>query len=123
MVEQVREKTTNIQALVHSTVGQSWPVSVQQWGEDLGVVQPGLLEHTTRLSLPPQAPLKRLFPSIISITWPLLFFDYEGTYIQVGGDETAMPAGAGSRKPPRLDGKEAPYLFVFFPPQAGQILK
>ncbi|XP_028730739.1 glucokinase regulatory protein isoform X2 [Peromyscus leucopus] len=29
-----------------------------------------------------QAPLKRLFPSIISITWPLLFFDYEGTYIQ-----------------------------------------
>ncbi|XP_015864300.3 glucokinase regulatory protein-like isoform X1 [Peromyscus maniculatus bairdii] len=71
LVEQVREKTVNIQALAHSTVGQSWPVSVQQWGEDLGVVQPGLLEHTTRLSLPPQAPLKSLFPSIISITWPL----------------------------------------------------
>ncbi|XP_052602119.1 glucokinase regulatory protein isoform X4 [Peromyscus californicus insignis] len=53
LVEQVREKTTSIQALVHSTVGQSWP-----------------------------ARLKRLFPSIISITWPLLFFDYEGSYIQ-----------------------------------------
>ncbi|XP_042123242.2 glucokinase regulatory protein-like isoform X2 [Peromyscus maniculatus bairdii] len=42
LVEQVREKTVNIQALAHSTVGQSWP-----------------------------APLKSLFPSIISITWPL----------------------------------------------------
>ncbi|KAH0517246.1 Mas-related G-protein coupled receptor member X2 [Microtus ochrogaster] len=65
LVEQVREKTTNIQALVHGTVGQSLPVS----------------------------PLKRLFPSISSITWPLLFFEYEGSYVQVGGDEKAMPAG------------------------------
>ncbi|EGV98342.1 Glucokinase regulatory protein [Cricetulus griseus] len=53
LVEQVRKKTTSIQALVHSTVGQSLP-----------------------------APLKRLFPSIISITWPLLFFEYEGSYVQ-----------------------------------------
>ncbi|KAM5293460.1 glucokinase regulatory protein [Ctenodactylus gundi] len=52
-VEQVKEKTTNIQALVHSTVGQSLP-----------------------------APLKKLFPSVISITWPLLFFEYEGNFIQ-----------------------------------------
>ncbi|XP_041496082.1 glucokinase regulatory protein-like [Microtus oregoni] len=53
LVEQVREKTTNTQALVHGTVGQSLP-----------------------------APLKRLFPSISSITWPLLFFEYEGSYVQ-----------------------------------------
>ncbi|CAH6786946.1 Gckr [Phodopus roborovskii] len=53
LVEQGREKTTNIQALVHSTVGQSLPAS-----------------------------LKRLFLSIISITWPILFFEYEGSYIQ-----------------------------------------
>ncbi|XP_055483008.1 glucokinase regulatory protein isoform X2 [Psammomys obesus] len=53
LVEQVRKKSPNIQALVHSTVGQSLP-----------------------------APLKKLFPSIISITWPLLFFEYEGSYVQ-----------------------------------------
>ncbi|XP_004839266.1 glucokinase regulatory protein isoform X4 [Heterocephalus glaber] len=54
LVEQVKEKTSNIQALVHSTVGQSLP-----------------------------APLKKLFPSIISIMWPLLFFEYEGNFVQV----------------------------------------
>ncbi|XP_048209177.1 glucokinase regulatory protein isoform X2 [Perognathus longimembris pacificus] len=53
LVEQVKEKTANIQALVHSTVGQSFP-----------------------------PPLKKLFPSIIHITWPLLFFEYEGTFVQ-----------------------------------------
>ncbi|VFV37240.1 glucokinase regulatory protein [Lynx pardinus] len=53
LVEQVKEKTANIQALAHSTVGQS------------------LL-----------TPLKKLFPSIISIMWPLLFFEYEGHFIQ-----------------------------------------
>uniref|UniRef100_H0X061 Glucokinase regulator n=1 Tax=Otolemur garnettii TaxID=30611 RepID=H0X061_OTOGA len=53
LVEQVKEKTTNIQALAHGTVGQSLP-----------------------------APLKKHFPSIISITWPLLFFEYEGNFIQ-----------------------------------------
>nr|XP_026259627.1 glucokinase regulatory protein isoform X2 [Urocitellus parryii] len=53
LVEQVKEKTINIQALAHSTVGQSLPT-----------------------------PLKKLFPSIISITWPLLFFEYEGNFIQ-----------------------------------------
>ncbi|KAF5913049.1 hypothetical protein HPG69_009000 [Diceros bicornis minor] len=53
LVEQVKEKTSNIQGLAHSTVGQSLPTS-----------------------------LKKLFPSIISITWPLLFFEYEGNFIQ-----------------------------------------
>lgn len=53
LVEQVKEKTSNIQALAHSTVGQSLP-----------------------------SPLKKLFPSIISITWPLLFFEYEGNFVQ-----------------------------------------
>ncbi|XP_004418267.1 PREDICTED: glucokinase regulatory protein [Ceratotherium simum simum] len=53
LVEQVKEKTSNIQALAHSTVGQSLPTS-----------------------------LKKLFSSIISITWPLLFFEYEGNFIQ-----------------------------------------
>ncbi|KAM6180355.1 glucokinase regulatory protein [Erethizon dorsatum] len=53
LVEQVKEKTSNIQALAHSTVGQSLP-----------------------------APLKKLFPSIINIMWPLLFFEYEGNFVQ-----------------------------------------
>jgi hypothetical protein len=35
------------------------------------------------LSLSLQIPLKKPFPSIISITWPLLFFKYEGNFIQV----------------------------------------
>ncbi|GAB5569953.1 glucokinase regulatory protein [Prionailurus iriomotensis] len=47
------EREDNIQALAHSTVGQSLPT-----------------------------PLKKLFPSIISIMWPLLFFEYEGHFIQ-----------------------------------------
>ncbi|XP_023566730.1 glucokinase regulatory protein isoform X2 [Octodon degus] len=53
LVEQVKEKTSNIQALTHSTVGQSLP-----------------------------APLKKFFPSIINIMWPLLFFEYEGNFVQ-----------------------------------------
>ncbi|XP_036604858.1 glucokinase regulatory protein isoform X2 [Trichosurus vulpecula] len=53
LVEQVKKKSPNIQALAHSTVGQYLP-----------------------------SPLKKLFPSIISITWPLLFFEYEGNFIQ-----------------------------------------
>uniref|UniRef100_A0A673TNW4 Glucokinase regulator n=1 Tax=Suricata suricatta TaxID=37032 RepID=A0A673TNW4_SURSU len=53
LVEQVKEKTANIQALAHSTVGLSLPT-----------------------------PLKKLFPSIISITWPLLFFKYEGNFMR-----------------------------------------
>lgn len=36
LVEQVREKTANIQALAHSTVGQSLPVRVQPLGGNLG---------------------------------------------------------------------------------------
>ncbi|XP_058523415.1 glucokinase regulatory protein [Ochotona princeps] len=53
LVQQVEEKTSSIQALAHGTVGQSLPLS-----------------------------LKKLFPSIINITWPLLFFEYEGNFIQ-----------------------------------------
>ncbi|XP_072878983.1 glucokinase regulatory protein isoform X3 [Chlorocebus sabaeus] len=56
IVEQVKEKTSHIQALAHSTVGQTLPI-----------------------------PLKKLFPSIISITWPLLFFEYEGNFVQRQG--------------------------------------
>ncbi|KAL4693850.1 hypothetical protein H8959_013115 [Pygathrix nigripes] len=56
IVEQVKEKTSHIHALAHSTVGQTLPI-----------------------------PLKRLFPSIIGITWPLLFFEYEGNFVQVWG--------------------------------------
>ncbi|KAI4587418.1 hypothetical protein MJG53_005205 [Ovis ammon polii x Ovis aries] len=48
-----RPPTPNIQALAHSTVGQSLPI-----------------------------PLKKPFPSISSITRPLLFFKYEGNFIQ-----------------------------------------
>ncbi|NXR10947.1 GCKR protein, partial [Semnornis frantzii] len=53
LVIQVKEKTSNIQALSHATVGQYLPVS-----------------------------LKKLFPDIISIMWPILFLEYEGNFIQ-----------------------------------------
>ncbi|NWX92725.1 GCKR protein, partial [Nothoprocta ornata] len=53
LVVQVKEKTSNIQALSHATVGQSLPAS-----------------------------LKKLFPAIISIVWPILFLEYEGNFIQ-----------------------------------------
>jgi hypothetical protein len=42
-VEQVKEKTASIQALVHSTVGQTLPVRAQSWGGEPGQpLQPGL---------------------------------------------------------------------------------
>ncbi|XP_053107187.1 glucokinase regulatory protein isoform X3 [Hemicordylus capensis] len=50
---QVKERTANVQALSHATVGQYLPAS-----------------------------LKKLFPSIISIMWPILFLEYEGNFIQ-----------------------------------------
>ncbi|KAL8184164.1 UNVERIFIED_CONTAM: hypothetical protein K2H54_008054 [Gekko kuhli] len=50
---QVKERTSNMQALCHATVGQYLPAS-----------------------------LKKLFPSIISIMWPILFLEYEGNFIQ-----------------------------------------
>ncbi|XP_078237089.1 glucokinase regulatory protein isoform X2 [Pogona vitticeps] len=50
---QVKERTSNIHALSHATVGQYLPAS-----------------------------LKKLIPSIISITWPILFLEYEGNFIQ-----------------------------------------
>ncbi|KFP49950.1 Glucokinase regulatory protein, partial [Cathartes aura] len=53
LVIQVKEKTSNIQALSHATVGQYWLAS-----------------------------LRKLFPAIISIMWPILFRDYEGNFIQ-----------------------------------------
>ncbi|KAF3826456.1 hypothetical protein GH733_008981, partial [Mirounga leonina] len=73
LVEQVKEKTANIQALAHSTVGQALPL--QQ-----GLPGDTALAHLS-LSLSPD-PSKKLFPSIISIMWPLLFFEYEGNFIQ-----------------------------------------
>ncbi|XP_062429129.1 glucokinase regulatory protein [Rhea pennata] len=53
LVVQVKEKTSNIQGLSHATVGQYLPAS-----------------------------LKKLFPTIISIMWPILFLEYEGNFIQ-----------------------------------------
>ncbi|XP_066480017.1 glucokinase regulatory protein [Tiliqua scincoides] len=53
LVVQVKERTSNVQALSHGTVGQYLPAS-----------------------------LKKLFSSIISITWPILFLEYEGNFIQ-----------------------------------------
>ncbi|XP_069461547.1 glucokinase regulatory protein isoform X2 [Ambystoma mexicanum] len=49
----VKEKTSNIQAISHATAGQYLPAST-----------------------------KKLFRAIISITWPILFLEYEGTFIQ-----------------------------------------
>ncbi|CAM4637783.1 unnamed protein product [Lepidochelys kempii] len=53
LVVQVKEKTSNVQALSHATVGQYLPAS-----------------------------LKKLFPCIMSIMWPILFLEYEGNFIQ-----------------------------------------
>ncbi|XP_062979717.1 glucokinase regulatory protein isoform X2 [Elgaria multicarinata webbii] len=53
LVVQVKERTANVQALSHATVGQYLPAS-----------------------------LKKLFPASISIMWPILFLEYEGNFIQ-----------------------------------------
>ncbi|KAG8430771.1 hypothetical protein GDO86_020028, partial [Hymenochirus boettgeri] len=53
MVTMVKEKTSNIQAISHATAGQYLPNSV-----------------------------KKTIPSIISMTWPILFLEYEGVFIQ-----------------------------------------
>nr|XP_033794333.1 glucokinase regulatory protein isoform X1 [Geotrypetes seraphini] len=50
----VKEKTSNFQAISHATAGQCLPNSI-----------------------------KKLFPNIISITWPILFLEYEGNFIQI----------------------------------------
>lgn len=87
-MEQVKEKMAHIQALAHSTVGQTLPVRVQPWGRNLGwQLQQGLpgdaaLAHS--LSVSPD-PSEEALPSIIRITWPLLFFEYEGNFFQVWG--------------------------------------
>uniref|UniRef100_A0A803KCW3 Glucokinase regulator n=1 Tax=Xenopus tropicalis TaxID=8364 RepID=A0A803KCW3_XENTR len=49
----VKEKTSNIQCISHATAGQYLPNS-----------------------------LKKTIPSIIGMTWPILFLEYEGTFIQ-----------------------------------------
>ncbi|KAM9316320.1 glucokinase regulatory protein [Gastrophryne carolinensis] len=53
LVEQVKEKSSNIFAISHATVGQYLP-----------------------------NPTKKLIPNIIGITWPILFLEYEGAFIQ-----------------------------------------
>ena len=87
LVEQVKEKTSNIQ---HPGLGTQHCGAVPAGeGPDLRRGPRGTV--TTRSSwrccscssLSLQIPLKKPFPSIISITWPLLFFKYEGNFIQV----------------------------------------
>ncbi|KAM4689972.1 glucokinase regulatory protein, partial [Rhinophrynus dorsalis] len=53
LVSLVKEKTSNIQAISHATAGQYMPNST-----------------------------KKIIPSIIGITWPILFLEYEGAFIQ-----------------------------------------
>lgn len=53
MVQQVKENTSHFYAISHATVGQYIPSSV-----------------------------KKLFPSLISIMWPILFAQYEGFFLQ-----------------------------------------
>ncbi|XP_073480887.1 glucokinase regulatory protein isoform X2 [Aquarana catesbeiana] len=53
LVDLVKEKTSNIFAVSHATAGQYLPNST-----------------------------KKLIPNIISITWPILFLEYEGAFIQ-----------------------------------------
>ncbi|XP_063770997.1 glucokinase regulatory protein [Pseudophryne corroboree] len=53
LMELVKEKTTNIHAISHATAGQYLPNST-----------------------------KNLIPNIMGITWPILFLEYEGAFIQ-----------------------------------------
>ncbi|XP_053317085.1 glucokinase regulatory protein [Spea bombifrons] len=53
MATQVKEKTSNVHAISHATAGQYMPSST-----------------------------KKIIPNIIGITWPILFLEYEGTFIQ-----------------------------------------
>nr|Q91754.1 RecName: Full=Glucokinase regulatory protein; Short=GKRP; Short=Glucokinase regulator [Xenopus laevis]CAA56863.1 glucokinase regulator [Xenopus laevis] len=53
LVALVKEKTSNIQVICHATAGQYLPNS-----------------------------LKKTIPSIIGLTWPILFLEYEGAFIQ-----------------------------------------
>ena len=88
------------------------------------MVQPGLLEQTALFITFSSGPSKEALPSINSITWPLFFFDHEGSFVPVGRDEKAMfPKKERSPKPPNLmDGESLNICLVFSPPQAGQIL-
>ncbi|MEE6519412.1 hypothetical protein FKM82_031217 [Ascaphus truei] len=53
LVTLVKDKTSNVQAISHATAGQYLPNSI-----------------------------KKIIPSIIGLTWPILFLEYEGTFIQ-----------------------------------------
>ena len=54
------------------------------------MVQPGLLEQTALFITFSSGPSKEALPSINSITWPLFFFDHEGSFVPVGRDEKAV---------------------------------
>ncbi|CAH2245364.1 glucokinase regulatory [Pelobates cultripes] len=53
MVTQVKEKTSNVYAISHAIAGQYMPNST-----------------------------KKMIPNIIGVTWPILFLEYEGAFIQ-----------------------------------------
>ncbi|KAM4694062.1 glucokinase regulatory protein isoform 1-T2 [Discoglossus pictus] len=53
LVTLVKEKTSNVHAISHATAGQYLPNSI-----------------------------KKIIPSIIGVTWPILFLEYEGAFIQ-----------------------------------------
>ncbi|KAM8954206.1 glucokinase regulatory protein [Pelodytes ibericus] len=53
LVAQVKEKTSNVYAISHATAGQYLPNST-----------------------------KKIIPNIIGVTWPILFLEYEGAFIQ-----------------------------------------
>lgn len=87
LVEQVKEKTSNIQrpGLGTQHCG-AVPVSegpALRRGPRGAVTARSSWRCCSCSSLSLQIPLKKLFPSIISITWPLLFFEYQENFIQV----------------------------------------
>ncbi|CAN0511711.1 unnamed protein product [Rangifer tarandus platyrhynchus] len=94
LVEQVKEKTSNIQ---HPGLGTQHcgavPVSegpALRRGPRGAVTARSSWRCYSCFSLSLQILLKKLFPSIISITWPLLFFEYQGNFIQGGGGAGEM---------------------------------
>uniref|UniRef100_A0A8C5MBX2 Glucokinase regulatory protein n=1 Tax=Leptobrachium leishanense TaxID=445787 RepID=A0A8C5MBX2_9ANUR len=53
LVTQVKEKTSNVHAISHAIAGQYMPTST-----------------------------KKIIPNVIGVTWPILFLEYEGAFIQ-----------------------------------------
>ncbi|OWK10871.1 hypothetical protein Celaphus_00005405, partial [Cervus elaphus hippelaphus] len=86
LVQQVKEKTSNIQRPGLGTQHRgAVPVSggpALRRGPRGAVTARSSWRCCSCSSLSLQIPLKKLFPSIISITWPLLFFEYQGNFIQ-----------------------------------------